>query len=368
VEGPCTGDRACDGCDRARYRLCEQRSPRNAAGRGAQRYVCQFAVRPGRRAVVFCNHDGGHDAALALHGAGIEIAAIIDARPAEAPGRFGNGASPRSERRSARQRGDVVRELPAFALGNEVEHHVERGRASGARTAIAVDDKNVRSRADARKFLGECREALPVQRAAVDVEQTRAREHVGTQADASERRASMRQAAEPLAYRGIASTGVARSGADEQEIERGAVADRPMHRDIDARCSRGLACRHANTVASRIAARRANGWPPATARSPTRTPSSGIREQGRSRRRTAAIELLSPDEAESLHERRGYAERRGSVAWRDVTAALAGCSVLWLLAVIPHYAKPDDRIYRAICVLEIAVLLLAASGVLTPRL
>jgi hypothetical protein len=45
---------------------------------------------------------------------------------------------------------------------------------------------------------------------------------------------------------------------------------------------------------------------------------------------------------------------------------LAGCSLLCLLAVIPIYARRGDRVYAAICVAEIAVLLLAASGVLTP--
>ncbi len=44
---------------------------------------------------------------------------------------------------------------------------------------------------------------------------------------------------------------------------------------------------------------------------------------------------------------------------------LAGCSMVCLLAIIPAYARRGDRVYVAICVAEIAVLLLAASGVLT---
>jgi len=44
---------------------------------------------------------------------------------------------------------------------------------------------------------------------------------------------------------------------------------------------------------------------------------------------------------------------------------LAGCSLLCLLAIIPVYARRGDRVYVAICAVEIAVLLLAASGVLT---
>ena len=45
---------------------------------------------------------------------------------------------------------------------------------------------------------------------------------------------------------------------------------------------------------------------------------------------------------------------------------LAGCSLLCLLAVIPVYARRGDRVYAAICIAEIVVVLLAASGVLTP--
>jgi hypothetical protein len=49
-------------------------------------------------------------------------------------------------------------------------------------------------------------------------------------------------------------------------------------------------------------------------------------------------------------------------------ALLSGCSLVALLAVIPVYLKRGDRgdrIYAALCVGEIALLLLAASGVLT---
>lgn len=46
-------------------------------------------------------------------------------------------------------------------------------------------------------------------------------------------------------------------------------------------------------------------------------------------------------------------------------AVLAGCSVPCLLSLLPLYARRGDRAYFAICVAEIAVLLLAASGVLT---
>ena len=47
-----------------------------------QAYVNRYAVRPGRRAVVFTNNDGGYGAALDMKAAGVEIAAVVDARPA----------------------------------------------------------------------------------------------------------------------------------------------------------------------------------------------------------------------------------------------------------------------------------------------
>ena len=43
-------------------------------------------------------------------------------------------------------------------------------------------------------------------------------------------------------------------------------------------------------------------------------------------------------------------------------AILSGCSIFCILAVIPVYAKRRDWIYLLICVLEIAILVLAASG------
>jgi sarcosine oxidase subunit alpha len=44
-------------------------------------YLHRFAVAPGRRAVVFTNNDSAYRTALDLHGAGIAVAAIVDARP-----------------------------------------------------------------------------------------------------------------------------------------------------------------------------------------------------------------------------------------------------------------------------------------------
>lgn len=56
----------------------------------AQRYVGQYGVKPGTRAVVFSNNDSGYEAAAALAGAGIEIAALVD--PRAQPARAGSFA------------------------------------------------------------------------------------------------------------------------------------------------------------------------------------------------------------------------------------------------------------------------------------
>jgi hypothetical protein len=46
------------------------------------------------------------------------------------------------------------------------------------------------------------------------------------------------------------------------------------------------------------------------------------------------------------------------IAW------LSGCSLICLIAVIPIYARRQDRIFVMICVIALAVQLLAASGIL----
>jgi sarcosine oxidase subunit alpha len=47
----------------------------------AATYVHRYAVKPGSRAVVFTNNDGAYAAARALRAAGVEVTAIVDARP-----------------------------------------------------------------------------------------------------------------------------------------------------------------------------------------------------------------------------------------------------------------------------------------------
>lgn len=46
-------------------------------------------------------------------------------------------------------------------------------------------------------------------------------------------------------------------------------------------------------------------------------------------------------------------------------AILSGCSILCIAAVMPIYAKRRDWVYLAICALEIAILVLAASGLIS---
>jgi hypothetical protein len=46
-------------------------------------------------------------------------------------------------------------------------------------------------------------------------------------------------------------------------------------------------------------------------------------------------------------------------------ALLAGCSVLCLLALVPLYLARGDKAFAVICLAEVAVVVLAASGLLT---
>lgn len=46
-------------------------------------------------------------------------------------------------------------------------------------------------------------------------------------------------------------------------------------------------------------------------------------------------------------------------------AILAGCSVLCLLALVPLYLKRGDKAYVLLCLAEVAVVVLAASGLIS---
>ncbi len=55
--------------------------PGSMLASAAATYVQRYAVRPGKRALVFTNNDGAYGDALALHAAGVEVAGIVDVRP-----------------------------------------------------------------------------------------------------------------------------------------------------------------------------------------------------------------------------------------------------------------------------------------------
>jgi sarcosine oxidase subunit alpha len=57
-------------------------------GRAAERLIAVHAIAPGRRAAVVTNHDGGYHTAKLLAGAGVEVAAVVDAREGPCDGEF----------------------------------------------------------------------------------------------------------------------------------------------------------------------------------------------------------------------------------------------------------------------------------------
>lgn len=57
--------------------------------------------------------------------------------------------------------------------------------------------------------------------------------------------------------------------------------------------------------------------------------------------------------------------RHSDVAGLVGIAILAGCSLLCLLALVPLYWRRGDRAFVALCLAEVAVVVLAASGWLT---
>lgn len=57
--------------------------------------------------------------------------------------------------------------------------------------------------------------------------------------------------------------------------------------------------------------------------------------------------------------------KHGDVQGLAGIVILAGCSVPCLLALVPVYAARRDRAYVAVCLAEVAVVLLAASGLLS---
>ncbi|HUW00543.1 MAG TPA: hypothetical protein VMV88_10335 [Gallionella sp.] len=54
---------------------------------------------------------------------------------------------------------------------------------------------------------------------------------------------------------------------------------------------------------------------------------------------------------------------KGDFASQLGIAILSGCSIACIIAIMPAYAKAKNFTYIAICILEIAVLALSASGI-----
>ena len=77
----------------------------------------------------------------------------------------------------------------AMRLRNQVEHHVERGGATGAGDTCAINFKQVIGDVELGKFLGKPVDILPVDRAAPAVKKAGSRHHIGTGADGTDHRA-----------------------------------------------------------------------------------------------------------------------------------------------------------------------------------
>jgi sarcosine oxidase subunit alpha len=97
-------------------------------GTGAQRLLRRHGVRPGRRAVIATCHDGGLELAQELAAAGVEVAAVLDSRAADAielPGDFGLPILPEATLLAAHGRRHLT--------------HVQVARSHGASRRIACD-------------------------------------------------------------------------------------------------------------------------------------------------------------------------------------------------------------------------------------
>jgi hypothetical protein len=55
---------------------------------------------------------------------------------------------------------------------------------------------------------------------------------------------------------------------------------------------------------------------------------------------------------------------RGDIAGLTGIVVLAGCSLVCLLALVPVYLRRGDKAFALLCIAEVAIVVLAASGVL----
>lgn len=101
----------------------------------AQRYVGQFAVAPGRRAVLFTNNDSAYDVVRALRAAQVEVVAVVDVRPE---------GSAAAVARAGGLRVDAGSVIAAVTGGSRVSGvrivaGASAGGADGKETALACD-------------------------------------------------------------------------------------------------------------------------------------------------------------------------------------------------------------------------------------
>ena len=168
--------------------------------------------------------------------------------------------------------GDLGRELVAMRQGDPVEHEVERRGAARAGEAVAVDLVEVGAHRDLRERLDEARQVLPVDRAAVPVEQAGAGQHVGAGAQGADMGAATVPAAQPGEHVLVLVALRAQAAAQDdrrQDADGGRFAggDGAVDLDRDARCWREPARRRATAAAIRRADAPTGGWRCARARS-----------------------------------------------------------------------------------------------------
>ena len=132
----------------------------------ARTYLNRYARRPGRRAVVFTTNDSAYAAALDLADAGVEVAAVVDARPASGGAwrRARADSRDRGARRPRRRRPRRAGELEAVDVAALADDGGAGGRAADDRLRSA---RRVRAAGTRRVHLfSQSRGAAALRRAA----------------------------------------------------------------------------------------------------------------------------------------------------------------------------------------------------------
>ena len=166
---------------RAAAGVRRQRPARRHAGRRRPHYLHRYGVLAGRRAVVFTTNDSAYAAALDLPAAGVEIAAVVDARPEVSPpwtrrcAPRGIDVLDRSGRHRHRRASERVTGGDCFAASPAGRHRAGAGPgrgprcsspAAGTRSAAPVQPgRRGRSRYDERPRRLPSRRGLPPGRA-----------------------------------------------------------------------------------------------------------------------------------------------------------------------------------------------------------